>query len=148
MRWAAVSSSSCRRREVGLSDHWLRSRCRRSGRSFIGDYRSRVRTSKTKYKMPKSQRPDDTVAGSTKRLASRFYQLKMGHCRTGQYLHWAKVRPPQFWWCQSPTQTREHLFKVCREWRMPQNIPWAEVRKETGRGKSRWTIQDLFADQR
>jgi len=31
---------------------------------------------------------------------------------------------------------------------MPQKILWAEVRKETGRGKSRWKIQDLFADQR
>jgi len=24
---------------------------------------------------------------STKRLASRYYQLKTGHARTGQYLH-------------------------------------------------------------
>jgi len=31
------------------------------------------RTSKKKHKMPKGQRPDGTVAGSTKRLASRFY---------------------------------------------------------------------------
>jgi len=44
------------------------------------------RTSKKKYKMPKSHRPDDAVAGSTKRLASRYYQLKAGHARTGQYL--------------------------------------------------------------
>jgi len=50
------------------------------------------RTSKTKYRMPKSQKPDGEVAGSTKRLASRFYQLKTGHCRTGQYLHWTKNR--------------------------------------------------------
>jgi len=28
--------------------------------------------------MPKSQRPDGKVAGSTKRLASRFYQVKTG----------------------------------------------------------------------
>ena len=42
--------------------------------------------SKTKYWMPKSQRPDDTVAGSSKRLASWFYQLKTGHCLSGQYL--------------------------------------------------------------
>jgi len=26
--------------------------------------------------MPKSQKPDDALAGSTKRLASRFYQIK------------------------------------------------------------------------
>jgi len=50
------------------------------------------RTSKKKYKMPKSQRPDGMVAGSTKRLASRFYQLKMGHYLTGEYLHWTKSR--------------------------------------------------------
>ena len=58
------------------------------------------RTSKQKYKMPGSHKPDGTVAESTKRLDSRFYQLKAGHCRTGQYLHWAKKRPdPQCWWC-------------------------------------------------
>jgi len=31
------------------------------------------RTSKAKYRMPKIQRPDGTVAATTKRLASRFY---------------------------------------------------------------------------
>jgi len=30
---------------------------------------------------------------------SRYYQPKTGHSRTGQYLHWAKVRPDaQCWW--------------------------------------------------
>jgi len=36
------------------------------------------RTSKMKYCMPKSQKPDSVVADSTKRLASRYYQLKDG----------------------------------------------------------------------
>ena len=31
------------------------------------------RTSKTKYCIPKSQKPDDAVAGSTERLTSRVY---------------------------------------------------------------------------
>jgi len=44
---------------------------------------ARGRTSKMKYRMPRSQRPDGTVAGSTKKLASRFYQLKTGHARIG-----------------------------------------------------------------
>jgi len=48
------------------------------------------RTSKKKYRIPESQNPDGTVANSTKRLASRFYQLKTGHCLTGQYLNWTK----------------------------------------------------------
>jgi len=94
-----------------------------------------------------SHKPDSTVAGSTKRLASRYYQTKTGHCRIGQYLHWAKVRPTaQCWWCQCPTQTRVHLFKVCPEWRAQQKILWAEVQKETGRWKNRWKIRDLLAD--
>jgi len=51
------------------------------------------RTSKKKYKMPESHKPDGAVAESTMRLASRYYQLKAGHARTGHYLYWAKVRP-------------------------------------------------------
>jgi len=77
------------------------------------------------------------------------YQLKAGQCRTGQYLHWAKKRPdPQCWWCQAPSQTREHLFKGCPKRKREQKILWAEVRKETGRGKSQCRIRDLFADER
>jgi len=34
---------------------------------------------------------------------------------------------------EEPAQTREHLFKVCPEWKARQKILWAEVRKETGR---------------
>jgi len=102
------------------------------------------RISKAKYCMPKSQKPDSVVADSTQRLASRFYQLKTGHARTGQYLHWAKVRPDtQCWWCKCPSQTRDHLFKVCPEWRLRQKVLWAEVQKETRRWKSRWKIRDL-----
>jgi len=107
------------------------------------------RTSKVKYHMPKSQRPDGAVADSTKRLASRYYQLNTGHSRTGQYLHWAKVRSTtQCWWCQCPTQTRDDLFKVFPERKMQQKTLWAEVQKETGRWKSRWKIRDLLADGR
>jgi hypothetical protein len=39
-----------------------------------------------KYKLPTKQWPDGKVAGSSKRLASRFYQLKIGHYPTGQYV--------------------------------------------------------------
>ena len=83
------------------------------------------------------------------RLASRYYQLKTGHARTGQYLHWVKVRPDaQCWWCKCPSQTRDHLFKVCLDWKMQQKVLWAEVLKETKRWKSRWTVRDLLADRR
>ena len=106
------------------------------------------RTSKAKYRMPKSQKPDGTVASSTKKLASRFYQVKTGHCLSDS-INWTKNRPtPQCWWCRYPTQTREHLFKACPEWKAQQKILWAEVRKETGRWKDRWKIRDLLADER
>jgi ribonuclease HI len=105
------------------------------------------RTSKKKYKMPKGKRPDGTVAGSSKRLAARFYQLKTGHARTGEYLHWTKSRPtPQCWWCPHPRQTREHLLKGCPRWRKEQRVLWKEVWKETGRGRGRTKAHELFAD--
>jgi len=94
-------------------------------------------------------KPDSAVAESTKRLASRHYQLKTGHVRTGQYLHWAKARPTaQCWWRQCPSRAGDHLFEVCPESNMQQKILWAEVQKETGRWKSRWTIRDLLAGGR
>jgi hypothetical protein len=55
---------------------------------------------------------------------------------------------PQCWWCASGTQTRDHLFEECIEWWEQQRILWAEVRKETGRWKSRWKVRDLLADER
>ena len=104
------------------------------------------RTSKTKYQMPKSQRPDSTVAGSTKRLASRFYQIKTGHCLSAQCLNWTKDRPTsQCWWCLAILVVP---CKMCPEWKAQQKILWAEVRKETGRWRYRWKIQDLLADER
>jgi len=107
------------------------------------------RTSKKKYRMPETQKPDGAVVNSTKRLASRFYQLKTGHCLTGQYLNWTESRStPQCWWCRYRTQTRDHLFKECPEWKPRQRILWAEVKKETGKWKDRWKVRDLPADVR
>jgi len=40
-----------------------------------------------KYRMPKSQKPDGAVVGSSKRVASRLYQIKTGQYLTGQYLN-------------------------------------------------------------
>jgi len=69
------------------------------------------RTSKAKYLLTKSQRPDGTVAESTKRLASRFYQLKTGHCLTGQYLHWTKSRPTPQCWSPGQKQNRQCCWR-------------------------------------
>jgi len=37
---------------------------------------------------------------------------------------------------------------VFLEWQPQQKALWAEVKKETGRGKNRWKIKDLLADER
>jgi len=49
-------------------------------------------SSDLKDEVPHAKEPetDSTVAGSSKRFASRFYQIKTGHCLTGQYLNWTK----------------------------------------------------------
>jgi hypothetical protein len=52
------------------------------------------------------------------------------------------------WWCVSEIQTCDHLFKEYVQWKEQQKTLWAEVRKETGRWKSRWKVRDLLADER
>jgi hypothetical protein len=91
---------------------------------------SRSRVNTAKYKMPTRQKQDAVVAGSFKRLASRFYQLNTNLGLTGQCLAWTKKRPtPQCWWCENRTQTRDHLFKECAAWKEQQRTLWADVRK-------------------
>jgi len=95
------------------------------------------------------------VAKAKKRLASRFYQLKTGHCLTGQYLSWTTRRPDATcWWCQYSIQTREHLLKNCPQWRSQQKTLWTTVLKETRklpgptRSKDCTSVAELLADER
>jgi hypothetical protein len=107
---------------------------------------ARVKTKK--YRAPGKQQPSGLLKRGSKRLAGRFHQLKTGHCLTGQYLKWARKRvTAKCGWCPCKVQTREHLFKNCPRWKPQQKILWAEVRKGTGRGKNRFKIRDLFADE-
>jgi ribonuclease HI len=95
--------------------------------------------------------PDPGPAKTRKATASRYYQLKTGHALTGQYLKWIGSKDDDMcWWCHQPgvTQTREHLFKVCTTWKKQQKILWKAVRLQTKRGRDRFRIADLFADER
>ena len=99
----------------------------------------------------RKNRPDPTPAKAPKRLASRFYQMKTGHALTGKYLkHIGSRESDACWWCGRPgaSQTREHLLKSCPTWRQQQKVLWKEVRKRTKRGRDRFRIADLFADER
>ena len=42
---------------------------------------------KQQHRPCEKQKPDPTVARANKRLTSSFYQLKTGHCLTGQRSH-------------------------------------------------------------
>lgn len=52
------------------------------------------------------------------------------------------------WWCRYKFQSRLHLRKYCPEWKEKQKALWKDVKKETGRGRNRFTIRELFADER
>jgi len=100
----------------------------------------------------RKQKPDPTVARANNHLAARFYQLKTGHCLTGQYLAWTTRRPDaSCWWCQYSIQTREHLSK---KWKSQQKTLWTTVLEETKklpgptRGRVRTNIAELLADER
>jgi len=94
------------------------------------------------------QKPGSGPTNANKGLAARFYQLKMGHCLTGQYLMWTKRFPTaKCCWCPYRAWTQEHLFKCCPHWKRQQKILWAEGRWETGRGKDRLKIRDFITDE-
>jgi hypothetical protein len=42
----------------------------------------------------------------------------------------------------------QELFKCCPHRKRQQKPLWVAVRRETGRGKDRFKIRDLFADER
>jgi len=71
-----------------------------------------------------------------------------GHCLMGQYLVWTEKSTAKFWWCTCRTQTRGHLFKWCPLWKHQKKILRAEVSRETGRGRVRFKVRDLLADER
>jgi len=66
-----------------------------------------------------------------------YYQLKTGHALTAEYLKWTRNQiSDECWFCQSgAVQTREHLFKNYRSWKMQQADLWVEVWMKTGKPK-------------
>jgi len=43
---------------------------------------------------------------------------------------------------------RDHLFKHCSRWKDQQAQLWARVKEVTKRGKRKWRVGDLLADER
>jgi hypothetical protein len=63
--------------------------------------------------------PDKTIMTTTKRLATRYYQLKTGHAVIGVHLKRINtIDDDRCWWCESEErQSVKHLMKECRKWR-------------------------------
>jgi len=100
--------------------------------------------------VPHAKEPEARWRGGRHQQEARLKVLPAEdrHTRTGQYLHWAKVRPTTpYWWCQCPSQTRGHFFKRCSECRMQQKICGWRCRRRLGGGRGR-TVRDLLADGR
>jgi len=93
---------------------------------------------------------DPTPAKAPKRIAARFYQLKSGRVRPYGYSPEVDQlrEDDQCWWCCRLGQAWEHLFKHCTRWRAQQKAMWAKVEKDTQRGKRKWKMAELFADER
>jgi ribonuclease HI len=115
---------------------WVRERCR--GKRY--------------YLLKERQRTDPVASSTKKAIASRFYQLRMGKAHIGPYL--AKIgeaADDKCWWCGSgASQTREHLFKHCSQWKDQRITMWRAVRKATeGKRTARNTsMAQLFGDER
>ena len=87
---------------------------------------------------------------SVKPLAARFYRLMSGHAPTGVYLkRFGHRDDDKCWWCGGTvSQTREHLFRHCSQWRVHKRQLWKVVRKATGwrAGRCRHVqISELFS---
>jgi len=74
-------------------------------------------TSRKKYKMPKSQRPDGAVAGSSKRLAARFYKPTEDRPLFTRAVPTLDEEPPPRPSAGGADVRRDHLFKVCPGWK-------------------------------
>jgi len=77
---------------------------------------ARGRISKAKYRMPKSQKPDGAVGRQHQEACLEVLPAEDGarpH-RTVPALGEGSSHS-QCWWCLYPSQTRDHLFKVCPE---------------------------------
>ena len=82
------------------------------------------------YKLPKKKALDPQPFEVHKGLASRFFQLKIGHAITAGYLYQIKKRDSRAcWWCSNNRQDIEHLLFHCRHWRTERRAFYRDLEK-------------------
>jgi len=92
------------------------------------------------------QKPDRAPAKTNRQPAARFYQLKTGHCLTGQFLKLTEGKPAtKCWRCSY----QGGIFSVtATAWGAQRRFLWAEVWQAARRGKDRFGIRGLFVRER
>jgi ribonuclease HI len=94
-------------------------------------WKAKFNSKRKGYKLNKKRRMHTLLGEAKKKIAGRYFQLKVGHALTGVYLERIKKNEsPECWWCGHKRQTREHLFKWCPRWRKQQDDLWRRLRKK------------------
>jgi len=87
--------------------------------------------------------PDAGQASKT--VASRFYQLRMGHPLIGPYLKKIGKRANVTTPVGGATAELSSLAKSCKKW---ESILWAEVRRKSKKRKEQVPISELFVEEK
>ena len=104
------------------------------------------------YYIPRLKPGIQPVLGqASKKYASRFFQLKVGHGAVGVFLERiGAVETAECWWCGQAEQSVVHLYAKCRKWRKERRVLKKELR-ELGIGwqcrpERRW-LTNLLANE-
>jgi ribonuclease HI len=94
-------------------------------------WKAKFNSKRKRYKLNKKRRMHRLLGEAKKKIAGRYFQLKVGHALTGVYLERIKKKEgPECLWCGHKRQTTEHLFKWCPKWRKQQDNLWRRLRKK------------------
>jgi hypothetical protein len=104
----------------GLSLAYIRRACTEARRKAVEDWARTYAVQgahrrERAYRPPKGWGLDKAAGKAPKRLASRYYQLKIGHAPIGTYLHRIKARDsPECRTCGALRETVSHILFECR----------------------------------
>jgi hypothetical protein len=83
------------------------------------------------YILPEKLKVDPQVYAIRRPIATRFFQLKLGHAITAAYLFRIKKKDSKScWWCGSANQDIDHLLFLCRKWRKERKELYQELRRK------------------
>ena len=82
------------------------------------------------YTLPEKLKVDPQIYAIRRPIATRFFQLKLGHAITAVYLFRIKKRDSKScWWCGAANQDIDHLLFLCKKWRDERKELYQELRK-------------------